>query len=73
MKRPDDKILLVQAVALPQHDYKPALQSAVSWLGDRYLLAEPVSRRSSESKAYFVEPRNWHTVARAAGPSGRKH
>jgi hypothetical protein len=73
MKRPDDKILLVQAVALPQHDYKPALQNAVSWLGDRYLLAEPVSRRGGDNKPYFVETRSWHTAVRAAGPSGRKH
>ena len=30
---------------LPVHDYGTALQSAVSWLGDRYLLAAPVARR----------------------------
>ena len=30
--------------ALPVHDYRPALECAVSWLGDRYLLAEPVRR-----------------------------
>jgi hypothetical protein len=72
MKRPDDKILLVQATALPRHDYTPALQSAVSWLGDRYLLAEPVSRRDGDHKPYFTEVRPWHTAARAAGP-GRRH
>jgi hypothetical protein len=31
--------------AVPQHDYRPALQGALSWLGKRYLLAEPVNRR----------------------------
>ena len=29
---------------LPQHDYALALRNAVSWLGDRYLLAQPVAR-----------------------------
>jgi hypothetical protein len=27
---------------LPTHDYSLALQDAVSWLGDRYLLATPI-------------------------------
>lgn len=30
---------------VPPHDYRPALQGALSWLGKRYLLAEPVNRR----------------------------
>lgn len=55
---------------LPQHDYALALQSAVSWLGDRYLLAQPVSR-TPEPKPFFVEPRRWHDVTKPAGP--RKH
>ena len=29
---------------LPVHDYEPALQRAVSWLGDRHLLATPSMR-----------------------------
>ena len=28
----------------PVHDYEPALQRAMSWLGDRYLLATPSVR-----------------------------
>jgi hypothetical protein len=43
--------------AVPQHDYRPALQGALSWLGNRYLLAEPVNRRPD----YLVqrsEPQN---------------
>jgi hypothetical protein len=32
--------------AIELHDYSPALKGAVSWMGDRYLLAEPVPRRS---------------------------
>jgi hypothetical protein len=31
---------------VPPHDYRPALQGALSWLGKRYLLAEPVNRRA---------------------------
>jgi hypothetical protein len=44
--------------ALPIHDYRPALQCAVSWLGDRYLLAEPV-QRVHERKPFFAETRRW--------------
>ena len=44
---------------IPLHDYSPALQSAVSWLGERYVLAEPVTRRREERKAYFNTPREW--------------
>lgn len=45
----------------PAFDYGLALQNAVSWLGDRYLLAAPVNRRVAESKPFFVEPRSWHS------------
>jgi hypothetical protein len=31
--------------AIPTHDYQSALQGALSWLGSRYLLAEPLNRR----------------------------
>ena len=46
--------------AIPLHDYGPALQNAVSWLGDRYLLADPVPRRNDEPKPWFNETRSWH-------------
>jgi hypothetical protein len=49
---------------IPQHDYGPALQSAVSWLGDRYLLADPVPRRKEEYRPFFSEPRRWHDAVR---------
>jgi hypothetical protein len=39
--------------AIPTHDYRPALQGALSWLGKRYLLAEPLNRRSEDKKAEF--------------------
>ena len=54
MKRKDP------ATKIPQHDYRPALQSALSWLGDRHLLAEPVRRLNEERTPYFAESRRWH-------------
>jgi hypothetical protein len=45
---------------IPMHDYRAALQGAVSWLGDRYLLAEPVRRLNEERRPYFAEQRRWH-------------
>lgn len=42
--------------AIPQHDYQPALQGALSWLGKRYLLAEPLNRRSDDRKVEVNEP-----------------
>ncbi len=47
-----------RAIAL--HDYGPALQNAVSWLGERYLLADPVPRRKDEERVFFNVPRSWH-------------
>ena len=37
--------------AIPTHDYRPALQGALSWLGKRYLLAEPLNRRSDDKNS----------------------
>ena len=45
--------------ALPMHDYRLALQSAVSWLGDRYLLAAPARRLPEDRKPFFAEIRSW--------------
>ena len=39
--------------AIPPHDYRPALQGALSWLGKRYLLAEPLNRRTDDKKPEF--------------------
>lgn len=41
-------------------DYSAARARAIEWLGDRYLLAKPVNRRSGTSHA---------TVARRPGPA----
>jgi hypothetical protein len=66
MKRPENRS------SIPVHDYGNALQSAVSWLGDRYLLASPTPRRTEEPSAYFGESQRWlnasrpHTNARRA-------
>ena len=68
MKRPNKA-----SHRLPQYDYGLALQTAVSWLGDRYLLAQPVSRRSEDRKPFFVETRSWHDAPRPMGPGNRKH
>ncbi len=51
--------------SIPLHDYGLALKGAVSWLGDRYLLADPLPRRSNERKEYFIETRRWHEVRHA--------
>jgi hypothetical protein len=41
--------------AIPPHDYRPALQGALSWLGKRYLLAEPLNRRTDDGRRNPVE------------------
>ena len=58
---------------IPLHDYRTALQDALSWLGDRLLLAEPVPRLSEERAPYFAEPRRWHpaVVAGAIAKASR--
>jgi hypothetical protein len=45
-----------QNKTIPPHDYRPALQGALSWLGKRYLLAEPLNRRSEGRKPEVSEP-----------------
>jgi hypothetical protein len=57
----------------PQQDYDLKLQTAVSWLGDRYLLAEPVTRRVEQRKPFFAEQPHWHDARRLAAPGIRKH
>jgi len=66
MKRPKEP-----ALPLPRYDYGLALQTAVSWLGDRYLLAQPVTRRNAEEAPFFAEPRQWHeALSRKRSTSG---
>jgi hypothetical protein len=52
---------------VPPHDYRPALQGALSWLGKRYLLAEPLNKRSDHA-AQRSEPQSaplpsWKSVS----------
>ena len=47
----DVKNAKVLTRSIPLHDYSPAVQGALSWLGKRYLLAEPVNRRGEDRKA----------------------
>jgi hypothetical protein len=67
MKRPKES-----ALPLPQYDYGVALQTAVSWLGDRHLLAKPMPRRSVERPSFVEKPR-LHEARPAAGLRSRKH
>ncbi len=55
--------------SIPRHDYDQALKSAVSWLGDRYLLADPLPKRRVERKEYFNEPRRWLDMRNVKGNS----
>jgi hypothetical protein len=59
--------------SIPRHDYGLALKSAVSWLGDRYLLATPLNRRRDDRRDYFTQARSWidvRNVKRPAAVSG---
>jgi len=67
MKRPKES-----ALPLPQYDYGLALETAVSWLGDRHLLAKPMPRRSVERPS-FVKPPRLHEARPTSGPRSRKH
>lgn len=50
------KTTKVTHATFSRHDYGPAIQGALAWLGDRYLLAEPLNRRSDEAKQPVREP-----------------
>ncbi len=54
------------ACPIPTHDYSTALKGAVAWLGERYLLADPVPRRIDQRKPFFTTPRSWHPHAARA-------
>jgi len=65
----DVKTQKLKSQGIPQHDYQTAIQGALSWLGDRYLLAEPVNRRSDEYKLQASEPRGSQPASVPAGTS----
>jgi len=56
------KLMTQDRPRLPVEDYSVALRNAVSWLGKRYLLAEPVKAHSIAQKLpiYFAEQEHWH-------------
>lgn len=62
--RPSDATQQVGPPTPALHDYRTALEGAVSWLGNRYLLAEPVARRTDDRKPFYGESRRWHPATR---------
>jgi hypothetical protein len=44
------KLMTQDRPRLPVEDYSVALRNAVSWLGKRYLLAEPVKARPVDQR-----------------------
>jgi hypothetical protein len=53
--------------AIPQHDYRTALEGALSWLGNRYLLAEPLNRRSDDRESAQLHIEMQYTSPAAEG------
>jgi hypothetical protein len=58
---------------MPSHDYGLALQTAMSWLGDRYLLAQPVNRRVETPNPFFAVVKSWHEPRAVVSVTRRKH
>jgi hypothetical protein len=54
------KLVTKEFSRLPVDDYTAALRNAVSWLGDRYLLAVPVTRSERATPRYFPQGRGWY-------------
>jgi hypothetical protein len=54
------KLMKQEPSRLPVDDYSAALRNAVSWLGERYLLAVPVTRSEQPTPRYFPQGRGWH-------------
>jgi hypothetical protein len=54
------KLMTQEPSRLPVDDYSAALRNAVSWLGERYLLAVPVTRSEQAGPRYFPQGRGWH-------------
>jgi hypothetical protein len=53
------KLMTQDPPRLPVDDYSAALRNAVSWLGERYLLAVPVTRSEQAMPRYFPQGRGW--------------
>jgi hypothetical protein len=50
--------------SIPLHDYSTAIETAVSWLGSRYLLAAPIRPRprGHGEAAWYVQAESWLSV-----------
>ena len=54
------KLMRQEHQRLPVDDYSAALRNAVSWLGERYLLAVPVKRSEQPTLRYLPQGPGWH-------------
>jgi hypothetical protein len=54
------KLMTQEPSRLPVRDYSAALRNAVSWLGERYLLAVPVARSEQATPRYLPQGPGWH-------------
>ncbi|MGH8207652.1 MAG: hypothetical protein ACRETK_12830, partial [Steroidobacteraceae bacterium] len=55
------------AKGFPLHDYSMAISSAVSWLGERHLLASPINRprRLRSAESFYGQPVSWWRAGKA--------
>ena len=65
------KLMTQDPPRLPVQDYSAALRNAVSWLGKRYLLAEPVKAHPVDQRLprYFGERKHWREGVGRQGPN----
>lgn len=55
--------------SMPIHDYSNAIQGAVSWLGRRYLLAEPINPRPRHPSGdvWYLRSDRWLGASKGIG------
>jgi hypothetical protein len=54
------KLMTQEPPRLPVEDYSTTLRNAVSWLGERYVLAVHVTRSEHTVSRYFPQGRGWY-------------
>jgi hypothetical protein len=54
------KLMTQEPARLPVEDYSAALRNALSWLGERYVLAVPVTRGEQATPRHPRQGRGWH-------------
>lgn len=54
---------------IPFHDYSAAIENAVSWLGSRYLLAEPIQPhpRTYLQRGWYLQSDHWLQASKLRG------